>query len=158
ETNVAESLTSAVVSFADLPERVVIEFATFIQGLVANVALLALAAVRSNTYRILTRFSRDLDPAYLGHRMLLPHPEDAEEHLVDAVVNELLAVLESADVRRGADLEVVRSMLTSGALSVNGVGKMPSAATRLGLDLKNLALKLAEYGVESAAVGLQTSE
>jgi hypothetical protein len=158
ETEVAEGLESAVVRFSDLPQRVIDEFAQMVQGLVSNVALSSLAAVRNNTYRILTRFTRELDPAYLGHRMLLEHPEDAEGHLVSAVLSELLAVLDSANVGSSANLDVVKSMIDGSLLSVNSGGKIGAVAQRLGVDCKDLAVMLTEYGAESAQAGLTGGE
>lgn len=158
ETEVVEGLEGAVVSFADLPQRVIDEFARVVQGLVSNVALSSLAAVRNNTYRILTRFAKDLDPAYLGHRMLLLHPEDAEDHLVAVVVSELMAVLESTDVRNSAGIDAVKSMVDNDTLTVSDTGMFAQAAARMKIDPKELAVRLARYGAESTEAELVSTE
>ena len=59
------------IEVAKLPEVVVEEFANMTRGLVSNVALLSLAALRENTYQLLKRFHRELDPPYVTHSTLL---------------------------------------------------------------------------------------
>ena len=65
-----------------LPSLVITDFAEMIEGLLPNVAMSGLAALRERTHHVLRQFDATLDPAYLGHRTLLPDPNDAEDHLV----------------------------------------------------------------------------
>jgi hypothetical protein len=97
-TAVAENLSECEIDYKDLPDRVIREFTRAVGGLLPNVAIEGLAAVRRNTHRLLQRFSSDLDPAYLTHRALLPHPPDSEEHLVALLGSELTAILEDEGV------------------------------------------------------------
>ena len=97
-TAVAKNLSDCEVDYKDLPDRVVVEFAQAVGGLLPNVAIEGLAAVRRNTHRLLQRFSSDLDPAYLTHRALLPQPSDSEEHLLALLGSELTAILEDEAV------------------------------------------------------------
>ena len=80
-------------------------------GLVSNVALRSLAALRSNTYQLLKRFHRELDPPYVTHSTLLV-PEEASDHLVPLIVSEIQAVLEDKKVSDLANLKRVDQWLS----------------------------------------------
>ena len=77
-----------------LADRLANEFAEMTGGLIRNAALAGIAGIRDNAHRILAKFDPTLDPAYLGHRLLLYHPRDAEDHLEEALVSEIASVLE----------------------------------------------------------------
>ena len=100
-----------IVQERDLPDRLIQEFATLTCGLVPTVALLAMAAVRQNTHRVVSRLNSTLDPAYLWHRALLANPSEAEEHLVDLVAAELHSVIENEGAGRGANIDAIRLWL-----------------------------------------------
>jgi hypothetical protein len=82
-----------VVSPNDLPDRVVAELVEAFEGLLSTFAISSLGAIRENTGRVLERFDSDLDAALLGHRILLPAPDDVAEHLRDSLSDDLAAVL-----------------------------------------------------------------
>ena len=84
------------IEVAKLPEVVVEEFANMTRGLVSNVALLSLAALRENTYQLLKRFHRELDPPDVTHSTLVL--QEAADHLVPLIVSEIQAVLEDEKV------------------------------------------------------------
>jgi hypothetical protein len=92
----------------DLPRRLIEEFAAFTSGLVPNVVLAGLAAVRIDTHRVLQVLNRDLDAAYLGQRLLLPDPSEAEEQLVELVSSELRSVMEDRRVGDQANAQAVQ--------------------------------------------------
>ena len=98
-----EVLRSRVSPPDQLPSTVVAEFAKLTSGLLSNVALLSLAAVRSNTHRLLSRFGPDLDAPFLSHRAMLPEPEDANALLVQLIGGELTAILDGHEVGGAAD-------------------------------------------------------
>jgi hypothetical protein len=91
----------------DLPQRLIEEFADFTMGLVPNVVLAGLAAIRTDTHRVLQVLDRRIDPAYVGQRLLLRDPAEAEEQLVEVVAAELRSVMEDREIGRQADAEVV---------------------------------------------------
>ena len=93
-----------------LPQVVVEEFANMTRGLVSNVALRSLAALRANTYQLLKRFHRELDPPFVTHSTLLV-PEEAADHLIPLIVSEIQAVLEDAKVAELASLKRVVAWL-----------------------------------------------
>ena len=99
------------VSEVDLPERLIDEFAALTKGILRNVALEGLSALRDDVPRVLAKFHPDLDPAYLGHRMLLPNPADAEDHVVDALGAELLSILEHRRPGDKASIGAIRAWL-----------------------------------------------
>ena len=96
------------VSESLLPELIIREFADMTKGILRNLALVGLAAVRDNAHRILAKFDASLDAAYLGHRMLLPNPSDAEEQMVSVLGAELLSVLEDSPAKIESSLHVAQ--------------------------------------------------
>lgn len=107
-----EGVIDQMVPESGLADRLVDEFSIMSKGLLRNVTLEGLAALRDQVYRLLSKFDTTLDPAYLGHRLLLPHPRDAEDHIVEALGAELLSLLEDAKPGKQADLQAVREWLT----------------------------------------------
>lgn len=86
-------LLNKILSYECLPSFVLTEFATMTSGLLSNFALLSLTTIRNNSHKILSLFSTDLDPAYLSHKSLLPHGDDAEQmlhHLLKDSIGDLL--------------------------------------------------------------------
>ena len=84
------------ISEKDLADHLVNEFVAMTKGILRNVALEGLAALRDHVPKVLTKFDSSLDAAYIGHRVLLPNPADAEEHIVEALGAELLSILENS--------------------------------------------------------------
>ncbi len=84
----------SVVAEADLAERLLTDFADRVGGLLPSLVLAALAAVRDNVHRVLERFGRDLDPAFLAHRACLPQPSDSGHHIVEQIGSELRGIME----------------------------------------------------------------
>lgn len=83
---------------ADLPQRMVDEFAGFVvTGLLREVAVESLAAIRDESHRLLRRFDGALDAPLLSHRSVTS-PADAEEFSRSLVGSELAAVVAAADV------------------------------------------------------------
>lgn len=106
------SLGYEQVSEGDLADRLVDEFVSMTSGLLRNVALAGIATIRENSHRVLAKFDETLDAAYLGHRILLPHPPDAEDHLVAALGSELISVLEEDRPGTHADIEAIERWLS----------------------------------------------
>lgn len=98
---------STTVTERELPQALLTEFASMTDGLLPTVALSALTAIRNGVHMVLTKFDRRLDAAYLGHRLLLPYPPDAEDHLISALGAELLSVLENSQSGQHADINAI---------------------------------------------------
>jgi Response receiver domain len=111
ERNPRPEIAEREVREDQLPARLVSEFAYLTTGLVPAVALASLAAIRNDTHRILQALSPRMDVGYLGHRVALPFPEDAEGHLVDMIVAEIGSVVGENDVGRWANAEKIREWL-----------------------------------------------
>ena len=98
-----------IVGFDQLAERLTDEFAQMTAGLVSNVVISAFSSIRKNTYRVLSRFSENLDSPYLSHRFMSPEPPDAESHLTALVAEELQALLEEANVGEHAGIRAIKA-------------------------------------------------
>ena len=94
-----------------LAHRLASDFALMTGGLVRNSAIAGIAAIRDNAHRILAEFDTTLDPAYLGHRLLLSHPPDAEEHIAEALGSELISVLEESRIGTHANADAIQLWL-----------------------------------------------
>ena len=60
-----------------LPELAIEEFARHSSGLLSNFALLGIGALRDTTHHLLSTFDRRIDPAFVGHRLLVREEEGA---------------------------------------------------------------------------------
>ena len=94
DTPLDRELKNRSVSYADLPDRLIDDFARMTTGLMPSIALVALTAVRENAHRVLDRFDGKLDAAFLTHRACLPIPDDSEQHKVAQIASELRAIME----------------------------------------------------------------
>ena len=96
-----------IVAPAELPQRLIQEFALMVDGLLPSLAIAGLSELRSKIHRLLKQFSRDLDPAYLVHRILLQSPQDAEDHALEMLVAEIQSVLESTEVAKHVGTDAI---------------------------------------------------
>lgn len=103
---IAGEISDLQVEEGDLPQKLVEEFATLTSGLVSNVAVASLAAVRADAHRLLTRFGVKLDKPFLSHRFFEGGPE-SEELVVRLVADEIKSLLDSADVRRWLEARAI---------------------------------------------------
>ncbi len=78
---------------SDLATRTIREFSRLASGLLQGIVLRGIANLRKNNRRILARFRRDLDMAFLTHRALLL-PDEAFGQIIPLLTDELHAVLE----------------------------------------------------------------
>lgn len=84
----------------ELPEHLLREFAKLTDGLLANYAVSAVAAVRRGAHHVLASFRNTLDGVYLGHRISLENPDEAEDMALERISVELSSLVENADVPR----------------------------------------------------------
>lgn len=88
---------SETVTAAALPSRVVREFGQFAaNGLLPEIALESLSAVRDQAHKLLRRFSGGLDPALISHRSTTT-PAVAEQLVLSLISDELGAIVAAAD-------------------------------------------------------------
>lgn len=60
-----------------LPSLAIEEFAQHSSGLLSNFALLGIGALRDTTHHLLSTFDQRIDPAFVGHRLLVREAEGA---------------------------------------------------------------------------------
>ncbi|MCY4583985.1 MAG: response regulator receiver domain [Chloroflexi bacterium] len=132
----------------NLPEEIIREFARMIDGLLPTTAVAGLAELRKRTYRLIGRFSRDLDAAYWGQRMaLIENPAEAEQHLEHALSGEIQSLLEDCLIGQYAGLDACRAWVTdfeaSGGNLTERVRLTGDAATQ---DIVEFVCELLNYG------------
>jgi len=110
------------VSESGLATRVVDEFIAKNLGILSSCALLAMAAVKRNSRRVLAKFSADMDGAFLLHRALLLHTDEAFEMLPPLLAEEFLAIVEDYFAKTGDLSEVVKDRV--GSMNI-GTGTKP---------------------------------
>ena len=97
------SLTSGLkdrsVPEEQIPEKLIRDFTSMTLGLLPNIALTSLTAIRENVHRVLDKFHAELDPAFLAHRACLPDPEESQQHMVEQLASELHTVMDDAAAR-----------------------------------------------------------
>lgn len=117
----------------NLPGRLIEDFARMTHGIVPSAAIATVGALRAETPRVLSLLGRNLDAGYLGHRILLPDPDESGDHLIELIGSELRTVIEDNHyVRKAVGNEIVGRYiddLDTGDLSANALKE----ALRLGV-------------------------
>lgn len=67
-----------VIDYSQLPDLIVEQFSAMVNGILPNFALQTITEIRNSTSKILGVFSKDLDPAFLGHCSLTCIDDGAE--------------------------------------------------------------------------------
>ncbi len=146
-------LTNRIVGVTELPNRLIREFAQMTTGILPNVAIAGLSEIRAQTHRLLTMFSSTLDPAYLGHRLLTPHPSDAEEAVVAMLVAEVLSILEHGNVAKQAGIDSIRAWISE---KTENESLRPQDLFRCPHDTPSALLGFLENGIDNLReVGLR---
>ncbi len=96
--NLPKGLKCRIVAETELPDRLAQDFAAMTEGLLPGIALTSLSAVREGEHKVLDRFSKRLDPAFLAHRTCLPNQDDAERQIVTLIAEELRGLMENSVV------------------------------------------------------------
>ena len=96
------SLNKQEVGASDLAGKLISEFSVMAEGLLPSFALSAISVLRRNTHRLLSVFSKDLDPALVGHRLLLPDSDDVETFGLDLLLMQMKSLLSTHTVHRRA--------------------------------------------------------
>ena len=93
-----EWLAKDRVSEKNLPKQALREFASLCEGLLANVALGTVAAVRDAAHQIVGSFSGDMDGPYFHHRATIRNPDEAEDYAISTVLNGFRAAVRLKEV------------------------------------------------------------
>lgn len=102
-----------------LAQRVIDEFAKMHGGILPSYALHGMAAVRRNSKKILDKFHREMDGAFLLHRALLLDNEDAFEQLPELIAEEVLAVMVEEQVDSNTALQISTEVSRSFPFQMN---------------------------------------
>lgn len=86
-----------VLSYDMLPEFILEKFTQEVYGLIPNFVLNTLATIRENTSLILSKLSRDLDSAYMGHRIIQDNQSDAKLMLTRVFGDALIDLANTKD-------------------------------------------------------------
>lgn len=109
--HISAELKARIVSYVELPEFVLNEFTTLTNGLLSNFALKSLSEIRKNSSRLLSLFSKELDPAYLSHQSFIPNKEDANELLIELIKDALGNLLSYNEINKKIDEQLVNEWL-----------------------------------------------
>lgn len=150
---------------AELPSRLIQEYAGLSAGILSIVALHAIAAIREGTHHILSTFHPELDGAFVVHRCLLPHPEDAEGFAVNLIAAEIGSLLEAHNVGAYACADVKKDWIASRKKDAKGfpIGNEFVSAETLqahidkGIEAGVLAKKSAHKKISEALYGSEAS-
>ena len=104
-------LLKKIVTYENLPEFILTEFTKMTCGLLSNFALKSLTEIRKNSSKLLSLFSKDLDPAYLSHQSLLPNQDDANELLLEIMKDSLTGILKYRQLNTFIDPTLIRLWL-----------------------------------------------
>lgn len=72
----------------ELPGTLFNSFSILADGLIPSFALAAVGAIRKNMHHLVTRFSKELDPAYISNRLITNPPTDVGELMRELLVAE----------------------------------------------------------------------
>jgi hypothetical protein len=91
--NVPGTVGIEIVSEKELPSRLLEEFASITEGVLATFAVNAIADIRRAAHHIVAIFRKELDGAYVAHRCSIPHPEDAKEFATEIIASEIRNII-----------------------------------------------------------------
>lgn len=83
---------------AELPDFILDQFSKLSRGLLRSYALACVAAIRSDTPRLMTQYGSDLDGVFVAQRVLNTDPDDASAMMRDIMLSDLATTLRSPKV------------------------------------------------------------
>ncbi|QQK70524.1 response regulator receiver domain [Pectobacterium versatile] len=107
----AELLRLKKVTYSELPVFITEQFSSLTKGLLSSFAMESLSEIRRNFTKILSQFSKNLDPAYLAHQSLLPNTHDANELLIDLLGSTFMSTLRYKGLNQYIDNNLVKSWI-----------------------------------------------
>lgn len=102
-------------TFEELTKKSIDEFAQITSGILSNVVLSSISAIRNNTYALMAKLSTKMDPPYLSHRALLSHPDDAKQHALDIISSELRAIIDNDEIDKNLNHNIIKAWLEMNA-------------------------------------------
>ena len=95
-----DPLSDFKVSEEDLPKRLQMEFGKLSNGLLSNLSLALIAAIRDCVHHVIGKFHSGLDAPYLHHRAKIGVPDEAVDYAIGVIFSEIRS---STDKRGVAD-------------------------------------------------------
>lgn len=138
-----DQVNAAEVAEADLAQRIILEFAAMHEGILPSMALHGLASLRTNTKKILDKFRREMDGAFLAHRGLILPDDDAFEQIPELLAEEALAVMVDCRIGQGDAKKLAEK-------AIDGMGIKTAWTTKTGdtSEPGKYAVKLLKEGPE----------
>lgn len=113
-TPLRQEIQNRAISESDIAERLIDDFTDMTEGLLPNIALMSLAAVRENAHKVLDKLHVDLDPAFLAHQACLDSPADSQQHMVSLLASELHAIMDDVvETNNPAGIQAIEDWLVS---------------------------------------------
>jgi Response receiver domain len=133
---------------SELADVVVSEFTEMTKGLLSNVAMTSITAIRAKTFQLLRRFDCNVDAPYVTQSALIS-PERAEEQIAALIVSEIQEILEDENIGSLADYDHIIQWLDdqmANGLTLPTFNDLTSDQYRAGL------VQLLKDGVRKSAV------
>ena len=106
-----EKLADAV-SETQLPDELLKAFAKLSNGLLSNVALATISAMRDTTHHLLSKFSAELDGPFFHHRALLDNSYESMDYAVSIVMSALKSEVNKSQITdRYTTIEAIKRRL-----------------------------------------------
>ena len=93
-----ENLKKMIVKYEELPSFISSEFAKLVNGLLPIFVLSAISVIRENTSKLLNAYSSELDIAYLGHKIVLPNPNESKDLLIKIFGESVIDLISSINI------------------------------------------------------------
>lgn len=122
----APGMEGRVLNEEELTSKLIDEFSSLTQGLLANSAILSLTAIRQNTHQILRKFNRSLDPSYLIHRALTNPVDETESHPIALISSEIHDVLAGKNVSKSVESSRIKEWLAAQWTTLSLAGRLGS--------------------------------
>ena len=106
-------LQDKIVSYEALPDFILTQFTDMTSGLLTNFVLQSLTALRTNTFRLIKLYEKELDASFLAHRLLLPNPEEAKEQLIEMLTHSIEALLHYNKTGEATSLERINEWINT---------------------------------------------
>lgn len=102
---------SRVLTEAQLAEFVLKEYARLHEGILPITLLRLLATVRDNTRPLMAKFNAKLDQAFVIDRAMTPKPLDADQMLIELMINAAASLVDNKNLTWKDETSLVRSWL-----------------------------------------------
>ncbi|GAA2650767.1 hypothetical protein GCM10010400_02520 [Streptomyces aculeolatus] len=132
---------AAVVSEAELPDRIVREFALASHGILPGFALKSLSLLRDNAPTLLQRFHGDLDPAFVSHDLLAG---EGKRFAIQLIAREIQSLLESTGASDMISRERIESWAKMRLSASSFVPKVQKKAAYKDIDAASVLELLAQ--------------